>query len=139
MTFIEMLAKLAWFERADEGLRALTGTRSHRFVIRRTCGWSGQQMENMLKRYGVKVWGRAFTNDTLIFRVKRDQAGWAEYLLHQNGLPVMSSPVDPRNAGYAQRPGFQEKKSSQDQKGATTTTKTRLLDDVAAFVADLMQ
>lgn len=130
MAIVEMLAKLAWFERADEGLRALSGVKSHRFVVGRACGISGQQMENMLKRYGVKVWGRAFTGDTLLFRVKREQAGWAEYLLHQNGVPVRSKPVDARNARYEPRAGFQN-----IAEGATTITKTGALEAIARYIA----
>jgi hypothetical protein len=94
---IEFLAKLDWFERVDELARALLGQRSHRFEIDRRAGWSGQEVEDLLSVNGVKIWGRAFDADRLYFRVKREQARWAEYVMMRNGAPVIGKPVDPRN------------------------------------------
>ena len=128
---VYFLAKLAWFESADAGLRWLAGVRSHKFEIA-DCGWSGQQMQDLLKRYGVKIWGRGFTKNSLTFRVNRKQARWAEYLLHQNGLAVISKPVDARNVDYPRREGFQDA-----ARGATTTGKSGTLDDLAGLLADI--
>lgn len=130
MTFVEMLAKLAWFERADAMLRAVAGVQSHKFSINRNGGRSGQQVEDMLKRYGITMWGRGFTSDTLTFRVKREQAKWAEYLMHQAGVGVVGAPVDARNAGYPQRSTFHE--------NTTTTTQRGALDVVAGVIARIL-
>ena len=72
------------------------------FVSRRT-GWSGEEIEQFLHRYGVRVWGRGFSGDHYCFRVKRRQACWAEYLLTRRGIPVTSVPFDPRTPRYAER------------------------------------
>ena len=57
-------------------------------------------------KYGVKIWGRGFTRDTLTFRVNVKQANWAEYLLHQHAIPVYSQPLNPKNRDYAKRDQF---------------------------------
>ena len=95
---VEALAHLDWFERVDELGRMICGVRSWRFAIPRDCGWSGWQIEQMLQRHGIKLWGRNFNKRQLFFRVKREQANWAEYLLWRHGIPVQSEPFNPRNA-----------------------------------------
>ena len=94
--FIDLLAKLNWFETFAALFKI--GTPSHRFAVDRNCGWSGQQIEEMLKAKGIKIWHRGFTKTTLKFRVANRQARYAEYLLWRNGIVVKSKPVDPRNA-----------------------------------------
>ena len=105
-TLIEVLAKLNWFESVDELMRWLSGVKSWKFAVSRNCGWSGQQIEEMLAKYGVKVWGRGFTRDTLTFRVKYQQANWAEYLLWQHRITVHSSPFNPQNRQYGEQRSF---------------------------------
>lgn len=112
---VDMIAKLNWFESLDAGVRWLSGTKSWKFAVSRNCGWSGQQIEDMLRQRGVKIWGRGFTHDTLTFRVNIKQANWAEYLLHQNAIPVLSRSLNPMNSQYAKREHFNPN-SSQKQK-----------------------
>lgn len=95
---IDLLAKLDWFETI--GALFKMRTPSHRFAVERNCGWSGAQIEAMLKKYGIKVWHRGFTRETLKFRVSKAQASWAEYLLWKNGIPVKGKPVYERNQHY---------------------------------------
>jgi len=112
---IDLLAKLDWFESLDAGVRRLSGMKSSEFAVARDCGWSGQQIEAMLRQYGVKIWGRGFTSDTLTFRVSIKQANWAEYLLHQHAIPVFSRPLNPRNRTYAKRDSFNTPDSQRRQ------------------------
>ena len=71
------------------------------FVSRRA-DWSGLEIEQFLRRYGVRVWGRGFSGDHFYFRVKHPQARWVEYLLLRRGMPVTSIPFDPRNPTHAE-------------------------------------
>jgi len=71
------------------------------FHVDRAGGWTGWQIEQMLKRHGVGLWGRGFTAKSLCFHVKARQANWAEYLMHRAGIVVVSEPVDERNATWA--------------------------------------
>lgn len=98
MDIVDLIARLDGFERLGAVLRM--GMPSHRFAVDRNAGFSGQQIEQMLKSYGIKIWDRGFTHDTLKFRVKRKQAGWAEYLLFRSGIPVRSKLFYQRNATY---------------------------------------
>lgn len=98
---LDLLARLDWLERADELARSLLGVRSWRFCVPRRCGWSGYEIECLLRRHGVQVWGRGFSTEHLFFRVKWQQANWAEYLLWQHAIPVLSRPFNPRNRLYA--------------------------------------
>ncbi len=112
---LEMVAKLNWFESLEAGVRWLSGVKSWKFIVSRNCGWSGQQIENMLRQYGISIWGRGFTHDTLTFRVNIKQANWAEYLLHQNTIPVYSRPLNPKNCTYAKREHFNEQGMQKQQ------------------------
>ena len=103
---LDLLAKLDWFEALDALVRSLSGAKSWTFSVSRNCGWSGQQIESMLRKYGVKLWGRGFTRDTLTFRINVKQANWAEYLLHQHAIPVHSRPLNVKNRDYAKREQF---------------------------------
>lgn len=71
--------------------------------VQRNAGWSGVDIEQLLFRHGVRIWGRGFVGDRLFFRVKKRQARWAEYLLHRCGVPLAGGLYDPRNPEYAQR------------------------------------
>ncbi len=71
--------------------------------VHRRAGWSGVELEQFLRRYGVRIWGRGFSGDHFCFRVKQRQARWAEYLLLRRGIPVTSVPFDPRNLTSAER------------------------------------
>ncbi|MGE5265613.1 MAG: hypothetical protein ACM3S0_19725, partial [Acidobacteriota bacterium] len=69
--------------------------------VYRDGGWSGIEIERLLMRHGVRVWGRGFSGDRIFFRVKRRQARWAEYLLLRRGIAVAGIAFDSRNQDYA--------------------------------------
>jgi hypothetical protein len=100
---VELLARLDGFERLEALLRHLSGEQSWRLCVPRACGWSGMEIEQLLKRHGVRLWDRGFTKEHLTFRVKRRQANWAEYLLWRRGIPVCSRPFNPLNQEYGLR------------------------------------
>jgi hypothetical protein len=100
---IDALASLNWIDRLDELLGDIQHGEHHKFFVPRDCGWSGWEMEQLLRRHGVTIWGRGFAPDCLYFSVKRRQANWAEYLLRRRGIPVVSRLVNPKNDEYAER------------------------------------
>ncbi len=76
----------------------------HRFSFLRDGGFTGAQVEMLLRRYGIRIWGRELEDPTeLAFLVKQKQAIWAEYLLCRAGVPLTSALLDPRNEQYRQR------------------------------------
>ena len=69
----------------------------------RDSGWSGVEIEALLMRHGVQIWGRGFFENQIFFRVKKRQARWAEYLLLRAGVPVTGVLVEPRNAEWTEQ------------------------------------
>lgn len=58
-------------------------------------------VERILHKYHIAVYGRTHDSQHMYFHVKKRQAAWAEYLLLNAGVELHSAPVDTRNAGYA--------------------------------------
>lgn len=89
-------------------LDALWGTAlngpMHRFTFSTEYGDTGVSVERLLRRYGMRIWGRNMDTDgELSFLVKRSQAVWAEYILCHAGIPLTCELLDQRNAQYAQQ------------------------------------
>lgn len=72
----------------------------HRFTFDVNSGFTGYKVEKLLRRYGVRVWGRRVSGSTRSFLVKQSQAVWAEYVLCRAGVLLLSPLLDPRNALY---------------------------------------
>lgn len=68
--------------------------------IKRSAIWSGKEVEDLLKRYHIAIWGRWFSKLELEFAVPKWQARWAEYIMRRAGVPV-TSVVDPHNSRWA--------------------------------------
>ncbi len=76
----------------------------HRFAFARGAGFTGVEVEHLLRRYGIRVWGREIEDDDEIaFLVKERQAVWAEYILCRAGVPLTGNLLDPRNEQYRYR------------------------------------
>jgi hypothetical protein len=78
---------------ALEGARSAVQANAPRIEFGRDAGWSGVEVERLLRRYGVEIFDRGFTDRTLWFRVTERQAGWADYLLRRAGVAVVTAPV----------------------------------------------
>ncbi len=90
----------------------------HRFRFLRTGDFSGVEVEQLMRRYGIRVWGREVTDpETISFLVKERQALWAEYLLCRAGVPLVSPLLDPRNAQPHQRHSSHAMPTPWDQRG----------------------
>lgn len=85
----------------DECFASLLGQNAWTFRVPRDCGWRGIEIERLLKRHGVRIWGRGVNGRELFFQVKLRQADWAEYLLLRCGIPLTSTLFNPRNLEYA--------------------------------------
>ncbi|MFO7634329.1 MAG: hypothetical protein R6W76_17400, partial [Caldilinea sp.] len=70
----------------------------HRFAFESSSDFTGYKVEKLLRRYGVRVWGRKVSGTQRSFLVKRSQAVWAEYVLCRAGVPLLKPLLDPRNA-----------------------------------------
>lgn len=84
-----------------EFMACLTSHNAPTIRISRKTSPPGIDIERLLNRYGVKVWDRGASGAELYFCVKRRQVKWAEYVLLRAGIPVTSSPAEPRNSEWA--------------------------------------
>jgi hypothetical protein len=107
MDIVEGLATLDLFDQADALLRTLWHVAdggSHQFSIWRGGEWCGLEVERLLWRYRIGVWGRGFTAEAVTFFVKRRQANWAEYVMCRAGVALMGAPFNPKNRAYYMDP-----------------------------------
>lgn len=88
---------------ATEIARTVVGANSWTFYIPRESGWAGGDVEALLRRYGVVVWGRRVTGKYSIMSVKERQANWAEYLILRQAIPLAGRLFNPANAVYARK------------------------------------
>ncbi len=75
---------------------------AHTFAIDRT-KHTGQQVEDVLKRYKIAVFGRRITSTHAILSVPNKQARWAEYVMLRAGIVPDGPLIDARNAPWAGR------------------------------------
>lgn len=104
----------------------------HRFSFKRTNEFSGADVEMLLRRYGVRVWGREFdSKEELALLVKKSQASWAEYVLCRAGVPLTCKLVYARNAKYPEK----HKPGSMPKKWATGGVKPHtIIDHIVSFL-----
>jgi hypothetical protein len=79
-----------WIRPVAALVQNLVNGPSHVFAIPEQAGWSGADIERLLARYGISIWGRMVINGCLVFSVRQAQARWAEYVLQRAGLPIVS-------------------------------------------------
>ncbi len=67
------------------------------FGVDAYAGWGRRDIERLLKRHGVKVWGLMYTisGDVLMFTVNRAQAELTYMVLQYAGVPILYAPVSP--------------------------------------------
>jgi hypothetical protein len=87
-------------------------------------GWSSGDIENLLSQYGIRTWGGLFNFGQFRFRVKLEQAAWAEYILARHGIPMHE-----RSLG-APRVAAKEKPDRQESRPARTRDALSFLDDL---------
>lgn len=66
----------------------------HDFWIDRHCGKSAGHIKRLLKRHGVSLWGLSYTDDLIIFRVRKRQAWWSQNVMLREGLPIVGGLIE---------------------------------------------
>ena len=67
---------------------------SHTFLVPHDAGWSGREIERLLRQHGVHVWGLMIVDGLIMFTVRQAQARWAQYLLQRAGVPIAYGLLD---------------------------------------------
>ena len=95
-TILEILAHIGQlFELPGYARQRLQGPLV-RFSIHRRANWAGLQAEQLLLKFGVRIYNRNFDKDHLYFHVPAHQANWAEYILQRYSAPLTST-YNPNN------------------------------------------
>ena len=62
------------------------------FLVPYGAGWSGREIERLLRGRGIRTWGLMIVGDTIIFEVARKQARHAAVVLRIAGIPFNAGP-----------------------------------------------
>jgi len=87
---------------------------------------SGQEVEDTIKDYGIKIGGRHVAAGYIWFAVGKRQARWAEYLMMIDGVALLGSCVDRRNIQWAARRQGRMPRKWKDKKGTARKNKGAL-------------
>ncbi len=88
-----------------ELVRSVFGVNTARFALIRDGDHSLVEVEKLLKRYGIPVFGRTHDSENMYFSVKKRQARWAEYIMLNAGIDLANPTFDMHNPGYVGRHG----------------------------------
>jgi hypothetical protein len=89
-------------------------------------GYSAYAIQDILSAGGIKIWGLRIINNTILFRTRKTQAAFAQYLLERNGISYQGGIGDT----------IQLKKSNAP-KPASTGGLSRILDSINKVVDTL--
>lgn len=74
-------------------------------------GWSATHIEDLLTRHGIKTWGGLVHFGEYFFKVKLEQAAWAEYILANHGIPIQKksqgAPPSRRKTRHTLKKGYE--------------------------------
>lgn len=107
--------------------RSAVGINTRPFLVPCSSEWKIEDIQALLYRHGIKLWGVGYWNNELYFRVKGRQAHWAQYVLLRAGIPLRYGLLD----GSRAVPGYGR---AQDNPPANDGVLGRLLDLVDNFL-----
>jgi hypothetical protein len=135
-----------FIEAGPLGLDAWTFFISQEQAISR--GWSPADVEALLSAHGIKTWGELSLFDNFSFRVKPEQAAWAEYVLARHGVPLLpqswGAPRSQAHTGGTSQPGAGAVDGAQPglagsraREGAKQVKADNPLNRITSFLDDL--
>lgn len=111
----------------------------HRFYVSKDY-WCGYELECLMRKFGIRIYGRDAGKEYITFTVKEKQANYAEYLLIRAGFEIRNKLRNPANAKHA--PDYYNKHPSIPTGGGGGTKRdliTALFDFVAPFMGSKPQ
>lgn len=84
----DFIAGFDWITPMEMMLLDFINGPAHHFHIPRDAGWPGQEIATMLKAQGISTWGMFAQGDVIVFSLRRAQAGYAQRLMLENGIPI---------------------------------------------------
>jgi len=86
-TFLKIAATPNWVSPTISIIQTIWNRPSVGYNVPANTQWSTYTLQDLLKKFGVKVWGLALVDDRIIFRVRKAQAGYTQYLLERENVP----------------------------------------------------
>lgn len=111
--FLEVASFFDWISPLMAGIQDLLNGPSHTFLVPEACGWSGRQIEQLLRAHGIRLWGKMVVHGSIMFTVPLTQARWAQHLLAREGIPIQN-PLRGRARRTERRRGSRRKPSMLD-------------------------
>lgn len=74
---LEIGSSLDWISPVAGWIGDVINGPSHTFLIPVGCGYSGNEIARMLRRRGVRSWGRMVVDGTIMVSVRKSQENWA--------------------------------------------------------------
>jgi len=71
-----------------EAAASLLGANAYPFFVPADSEWSGANLGRLLSRHGVRIWDVGYFNGEMFFRVRKNQAAWAQYVMQRAGVPL---------------------------------------------------
>jgi hypothetical protein len=71
-----------------EAARSLIGINAYPFFIPSDSKWSGAPVARLLSGHGIGIWDIGYANGEMFFRVRKNQAAWAQYVMRRAGVPL---------------------------------------------------
>lgn len=102
MNALDLLDAVNVIDRLGGLILSLRHGGAHTFRFDRTTT-TGADVERLLRRYKIRVFGRRITSKHAMLSVPSKQAAWAEYVLLRAGIVPDGPMLDPRNAAWAGR------------------------------------
>ena len=96
-------------------------------------GWSEGQIEALLAEYGIKTWGGLVHFGEYFFKVKLEQAAWAEYILTNHGIPLH------KKSQGAPRPKAKRRKTLPTDHQLARKDALSFLDDLDNLLSPLLR
>lgn len=112
--FLSVGANFDWISPLLAFLQDFKEGPSAGFRVPVAAGWSGAQIKDLLKEWGIRTWGWMIVNDIILFDVRDAQAEYAQYILERFGVPYQGGPVGERvpasgGAVISQKPSVSKK------------------------------
>lgn len=72
-----------------ETAQSLIGTNTYVFFVPLSGAWDGRSIARLLEQYDIEMWGWGFWDQELFFHVHRDDAHYAQRILHAAGVELL--------------------------------------------------
>lgn len=84
---LEVLTIFDWISPTAAIIQDVARGGGETFLIPQTCGFTGKEIERVLRRAGCQTWGLMAINRTFTISVPKSQAELARRALIQHGIP----------------------------------------------------